>query len=130
MARQDTQHYPRIVRVNEILREVVADEIERVGGSDHRLGLVTVTGVRCEPDLRHAVVFLASLPGPVHAALQRARPRLQAAVAAQVRLRRTPQLSFAADPAVAQGERVDQIIRALHGTAGEAGAGGGAPGEA
>jgi ribosome-binding factor A len=74
---------------------------------------LTVTAVSCEPDLRHATVLLASLPEPARAALGEVRPRLQAAVAYQVKLKRTPQLSFAPDPAVAQGERVEEILRAI-----------------
>ena len=84
------RHYPRIARVNEVLREVLAEELELVAGSDSRLELVTVTAVNCEPDLRHATVLLASLPEPARAALGEARVRLQAAVARQVRLKRTP----------------------------------------
>jgi ribosome-binding factor A len=108
------RHYPRMARVNEVLREVLAEEIELVAGSDSRLELVTVTAVSCEPDLRHATVLLASLPGPARAALGEARTRLQAAVARQVRLKRTPLLSFEADPAVAHGERVEEILRSIH----------------
>jgi ribosome-binding factor A len=108
------RHYPRMARVNEVLREVLAEEIELVAGSDPRLDLVTVTAVSCDPDLRHATVLLASLPEPARTALGEARPRLQAAVAHQVRLKRTPLLSFEADPAVAQGERVEEILRAIH----------------
>ena len=73
-----------------------------------------MTAVSCEPDLRHATVLLASLPEPAHTALVEARTRLQAAVAHQVRLKRTPLLSFEADPAVAHGERVEDILRAIH----------------
>ncbi len=73
-----------------------------------------MTAVSCEPDLRHATVLLASLPEPAHTALVEARTRLQAAVAHQVRLKRTPLLSFEADPAVAHGERVEEILRAIH----------------
>ena len=84
-ARPTIQHYSRMARVNEVLREVLADEIELVAGSDARLELVTVTAVSCEPDLRHATVLLASLPEPARDALGEARPRLQAAIAHQVR---------------------------------------------
>lgn len=112
--RPHAHHYPRMARVNEVLREVLAEEIELVASSDPRLELVTVTGVACDPDLRHATVLLASLPVEAHDALDKARVRLQAAVARQVRLKRTPQLSFEADPAVVQGDRVEEIIRALH----------------
>ncbi len=108
------RHYPRMARVNEVLREVLAEEIELVAGSDSRLELVTVTAVNCEPDLRHATVLLASLPEPARAALAEARTRLQAAVAHQVRLKRTPLLTFEADPAVAHGQRVEEILRSIH----------------
>jgi ribosome-binding factor A len=118
------QRYSRMDRVNEVLREVLADEIELVAGSDMRLELVTVTAVSCEPDLRHATVLLASLPEPARVALGEARPRLQAAVAHQVKLKRTPQLSFAPDPAVAHGERVEEILRAIHSQDEARGAGG------
>jgi ribosome-binding factor A len=102
-----------MARVNEVLREVLAEEIELVASSDSRLELVTVTAVSCEPDLRHATVLLASLPDAVRDALSEARPRLQAAVAHQVRLKRTPQLAFQADPAVGHGELVEEILREL-----------------
>ena len=64
---------PRMARVNEVLREVLAEEIELVASSDPRLELVTVTGVACDPDLRHATVLLASLPVEAHDALDEAR---------------------------------------------------------
>ena len=43
---------PRMRKVNELLREVIAEE---VGGlKDPRIGFVTITGVDTNPDLRHA----------------------------------------------------------------------------
>ena len=112
-ARPAGRHYPRMARVNEVLREVVAEAIEAEAGGDPRLELLTVTAVHCDPDLRHAAVLLASLPEPAYEALSGARPRLQAAIARQVRLKRTPQLRFEADPAVAYAERVEGILRDL-----------------
>ncbi len=57
--RGSVRRYPRMVRVNEVVREVVADELERL--SDPRLGLVTVTGVDVSNDLRHATVYYSAL---------------------------------------------------------------------
>ena len=57
--RGSVRRYPRMVRVNEVVREVVADELERL--SDPRLGLVTVTGVDVSNDLRHAIVYYSAL---------------------------------------------------------------------
>ena len=108
------RQYPRTARVNEILREVLADALERMEDLDERLGLLTVTSVDCEPDLRHAVVFFSSLDEHEAAALADSRVRLQRAIASEVRLKRTPQLRFAADPAVEAGQRVDDILRTIH----------------
>src|SRR5439155_26359614 len=79
------RHYPRTTRVNEVLREVLADELERLEHGDARLGQLTVTAVEAEPDLHHATVFLSSLPADAADTLGGHRVRLQAAVARQVR---------------------------------------------
>jgi ribosome-binding factor A len=107
------RRYARTARVNEVLREVLADEIERLADTDERVGLATVTGVSVDPDLRHATVWMSSLPDPTADALAHHRVRLQAAVARQVRLKRTPLLAFAADPAVSSGNRVEDILRGI-----------------
>ena len=107
------RRYPRIVRVNEVVREVVAEELERLSDGDERLGLVTVTAVDVDADLRHARVLLSSLPPPAEEALEDHRVRIQSAIGRQVRLKRTPQLSFSVDPAVESGKRVEDILRDL-----------------
>lgn len=109
-----SRRYPRSARVNEVVREVVAEELERLADTDPRLLLLTVTAVQTEADLRHATVLFATLGPDAAAALDEARVRLQAAVGRQVRMKRTPLLSFAADPAVATGQRVEDILRQLH----------------
>lgn len=102
-----------MARVNAVLREVLAEALEIEASGDTRLEMLTITAVDCDPDLRRATVLLASLPGPGREALGEARPRLQAAIARQVRLKRTPQLQFQADPAVAYADRVEGILRDL-----------------
>ena len=105
--------YARTARVNEVLRQVLADELERMEELDERLGMLTITAVQCDPDLRHATVLLASMTEEEEHALDAARVRLQAAVSHEVRMKRTPQLRFAADPAVAAGQRIEDILRSL-----------------
>ena len=105
--------YPRAARVNEVLRQVLADELERIEDVDERLGMLTITAVDCDPDLRHATVLLSSLSEGEASALAAVRVRLQSAISHQVRMKRTPQLRFAADPAVAAGQRVEDILRQL-----------------
>jgi ribosome-binding factor A len=106
----------RMRKVNSTIREVLADEIERL--TDPRLDMVSVTGVDTSPDLRSATVFISTLnleaaPEAVQA-LTRASSRLQGALAHQVRMKYTPQLSFAIDSGVVEGEKIDTILRHLH----------------
>jgi ribosome-binding factor A len=115
--RQVPRQYPRTARVNEVVRESLAGEIERL--SDPRLGFVTVTGVEVTRDLRLADVYysvLGSADERVESAnaLQSATPHLRAAVGRQVRLKYNPELRFREDPAIAQGQRIDQVIRSIH----------------
>jgi ribosome-binding factor A len=122
MARPAARRYDRIARVNEVVREVLADEIERL--DDSGMGFVTVTGVEVTADLRQAKVYYSALTpaGRDKAeaaketadALRLAAPQLQAAIGRQVRMKYTPILVFREDPAMRTGERVDEILRRLH----------------
>ncbi len=84
------RRYPRTARLNQLIHEIVAEELERV--DDDRLGLVTVMGVEVEADMRHAIVYFdtvapATEPGDeeVLSALAAARIRLQSAIGRQAR---------------------------------------------
>lgn len=105
--------YPRTARVNEVLREVVAEALERLADTDDRLRLLTVTSVDITPDLSRATVYLSSLPAAAIEALSEQRTQLQRTIARQVRMKRTPLLVFESDPAVAHGLRVEEILRNL-----------------
>lgn len=112
-----TRRYPRTARVNEVLREVLADALERM--SDPRLELVTVTGVEVTRDLREAKVFYSALrhaddADGTLAALRAAAPALRASLGAEVRMKYVPRLTFLADPAIEAGQRVEEILAGLH----------------
>jgi len=109
--RRSTAAFPRAARVNAVLLQVLGDALERLRDDDARLALLTVSAVSVEADLRQATVFMASLPEGALPALEAHRPELQAAIAREVRLKRTPTLSFVADPAIAAGERVEEALR-------------------
>lgn len=113
-SRHTPRRYPRTARLNEALREVLAEELERVIDDDPRLEMVTVTGIDTEPDLRHATVYYSSLGEHTDDALAEQRHRLQSAIARQLRLKRTPQLSFILDPAVTNGRIIEDILRGLN----------------
>lgn len=100
-------------KVNELIREIVADEIADL--KDPRIGFVTVTGVDTAPDLRHAFVYYSVLGSEEDAvatasALETAAPHLQRAVGSQTRLKFTPRLDFRVDPSIEQGLRIDQLL--------------------
>lgn len=111
--RSNPRGYARTARVNEVLRQVLADQLERIEELDERLGMLTITAVQCDPDLRHATVLLSSLTDEEAAVLEESRVRLQSAISREVRMKRTPQLRFLADPAVAAGQRIDDILREI-----------------
>lgn len=113
---------PRVPRVAETLREVLADAIERL--ADPRLGFVTITGVDLSPDFALARVYYSVLGGAeqdeqdeqeerTRAALRAAAPRLRSRIGAQVRLKRVPRLEFRLDPAVEAGRRVEAALRTI-----------------
>ena len=106
----------RMRKVDELLREIVAEEV--AGLKDPRLGFVTVTGVDTAPDLRRAVVYYSVLgddeqAASTKAALRSASARIQRSVASQTRLKFTPVLEFAVDPSIEGGHRIDEILRRL-----------------
>jgi len=105
--------YPRTARVNQVVQEVIADALERAAVEDERLLMVTVTGVETDADLRRAKVFYAARHEGADQALEQHRVRLQSAIARETHLRRTPQLSFRPDPAIASGWRVEKILKDL-----------------
>src|SRR4051812_31252485 len=111
-----SHRYPRTARLNELLHQILAEELERI--DDERLDLVTVMSVVVEPDLRHAVVYVDTPTGEdrdeeVLEALSNHRPRLQAAVGKQARIKRTPQLTFRPDEVERSAARVEDVIRHL-----------------
>jgi ribosome-binding factor A len=113
---QAPRQYPRTYRINELVRQIVAEELERLG--DERLELVAITSVEVDRDLRHAVVWFDTLLGESNdddalAALGEARVAIQAAIGRQARMKRTPTLTFKPDTAIRTGERVDEILREL-----------------
>ena len=108
-----TATYPRALRVNQVLRQVLAEELERLADADERFRMVTVTSVDTASDLRTATVYLASLSDDAAEALEERRPHLQRSIGTQVSMKRTPRLTFKADPAIVAGNRVEELLRGL-----------------
>jgi ribosome-binding factor A len=106
----------RMRRVDESVHQVLAEAIPEL--KDPRIGLVTVTGVRTTPDLRHATVYVSVLGSGRRRAdslrgLTAAHGILQARLARELRMKRTPQLAFEYDPTVEEGVRMTKLIDEL-----------------
>ena len=104
----------RMRRVNEVMREVIgsaiATELE-----DPRIGFVTVTSVETSPDLRSARVHVSVLGGDAErqatlAGLSSSHGVLQATIAREMRIKRTPKLSFHYDETPERGVRVSRLL--------------------
>lgn len=104
----------RMRRVNEVMREVIGDSIS-TELEDPRIGFVTVTAVETSPDLRTARVLVTVLGGGEErdaslTALASAHGILQAAINRELRLKRTPTLSFHYDESLERAERLSQLL--------------------
>lgn len=103
-------------RVNEALREVLSESLRAL--KDPRIGFVTITGVKTSSDLRSATVYVSVLGSArkqeaTLAGLNSSHAVLQAAVNRELRLKRTPQLSFEYDPTIERGMRLSRLIDEL-----------------
>jgi ribosome-binding factor A len=106
----------RMRRVNEAIRESLAEAIGEL--KDPRIGFVTVTGVDTSTDLRQARVYVSVLGNErkrekTLEGLESAHGVLQARLASELRMKRTPQLAFEYDPTIEQGMRMSQLIDEL-----------------
>src|SRR5580700_7068127 len=110
----------RMRRVDEAIRQVLGDA---VAGDlkDPRVGFVTVTDVRTSPDLRQARVYVSVLGANGGASDETGREAtldglrsghgfLQARIARELRLKRTPTLEFIYDDTTDRALRVEELI--------------------
>jgi ribosome-binding factor A len=107
-------------RVDEAIRQVIGDAVT-ADVKDPRVGFVTVTDVKTSADLRHARVFVSVL-GPdgapsapaqredTLAGLRSAHGYLQARVARELHLKRTPTLEFAYDETTDRALRLEHLL--------------------
>ena len=102
-------------RVAQLIQQRLA-EVFAVGGlKDPRLGLVTITGAKCSPDLRQARVYWTvhgdeQIRKDTQKGLEAARGFLRRELSG-LGLRVVPDLSFTYDEAIDRGDRIDQLLR-------------------
>jgi ribosome-binding factor A len=108
---------PRVERVGEEFREILAEEIPKL--KDPRIGFVTVTGVKVTGDLRRAWIYYTAFGedkerASTRAGLRSAIPRLRAVIGKQVRLKFLPELEFQEDATLEEATRIDRLIARLN----------------
>jgi ribosome-binding factor A len=104
----------RMRRINESLREVIGGAIAREL-QDPRIGFVTVTAIETSPDLRSARVYVSVLGDERQreatlSGLRSSHGVLQAAIAREMRIKRTPTLTFHYDDSAERADRVSRLL--------------------
>lgn len=113
----DRELSQRQLRVGEQIRHALSRILARGELHDPILSRVpiTVSEVRCSPDLKLATAYVLPLGGDhvdeVLAALKRAGAFLRGQVAREVRLKYTPGLRFMADDSFEEAQRIDRLLR-------------------
>jgi ribosome-binding factor A len=100
--------------VGNLIREELAEMVRREL-DDPRLDAVSFTGVEVTEDFRYARVHVSYFGpeaerGDVLEVLGRAAPYLRSLLGRRIRLRRTPELSFAYDASVDRGLRIQALL--------------------
>jgi ribosome-binding factor A len=106
----------RMRRVNAAVKEVLSETLREL--KDPRIGFVTVTGVTTSTDLREARVYVSILGSENEReksleGLAAARGVLQTRLGRELKMKRTPKLTFEYDPTVEQGVRMSRLIDEL-----------------
>lgn len=108
----------RLEKVNDLLAENISEIIEH-DLRDPRKGLITVTGVRVSPDLRHAQVYVTTLGAEAEKRdmvriLEHASGFIRSELGRRVRLKFIPELQWTIDNSVEYSQRIDEVLRRLH----------------
>ncbi|MFC7048092.1 30S ribosome-binding factor RbfA [Emcibacter nanhaiensis] len=106
----------RLLRVGENIRHALSEILSREELQDEALkGVsVTVTEVRCSPDLRNATVYVMPLGG-VHEqdvvdGLNRCSKFLRGQLSRHVRMKYLPRLKFQADSSFGEADHIEQLL--------------------
>ncbi len=107
---------PRLVRVNELLKREIAEDIHRnFSLSDFDCASITVTRVECAADLRDANVYI-SIFGHENdrdrmiTYLNRHRQEIIRMMIKRVKLKYTPRLHFILDESIEGGDRILSML--------------------
>ena len=110
----------RIVRINELLKRVLADLVETLALNEENGCIISITRVDCASNLKSAQVYVSILGAKNDEAEQRVIRRLierkseiQMLMSQEVILKYTPVLQFILDKSVSEGDRVLDLLRQM-----------------
>ena len=108
----------RMQRVNDQIRDELADLLMRDARDPRLGGVISITGVETSPDLRTSRVYVSVLGTEEEANqklgyIRHASPFFRRELAARLNLRRTPELEFRLDRSIAEGARINQVLREI-----------------
>ena len=110
----------RIVRINELLKRVLADLVETLALNEENGCIISITRVDCASNLKSAQVYVSILGAKDDEAELRVIRRLidrkaeiQTLVSRAVILKYTPVLQFILDKSVSEGDRVLDLLRQM-----------------
>ena len=107
----------------ERLKDLILEEVSRIlllEVKDPRIGMVTMTGAELSPDIRVARLFYCvgkdadgSSVADTQKGLESASGFIRSTLAANLNLKRTPEIVFVYDKTLDYGEKIDKILEDL-----------------
>jgi len=103
-------------RVATEIQAVVADLLTRGDIHDPRVGFITITGVKVSPDLTQARIFYSMIGTDEQKAktkegLEAAKGFVRREVTRRVKLRVSPEISFAFDGSLEEGDKIERLLK-------------------
>ena len=111
----------RQLRAGELLRQIISETMQR--GHFHSEALlninsVTVSEVRCSPDLKNATAYVMSLGGAnmdeILPALNDEKRTFQQDIGRNSSMKFTPKISFKADETFDEAERIETLLKSVN----------------
>lgn len=106
----------RLQRVSELIREVLADIMKKI--KDPRIGFMTITDVQVTPDLSNARIFVSMLSEgedreKAMKGLESASGFIRHELGKEIKLRKTPRISFHFDEGMERGMKILNILNQI-----------------
>ena len=108
----------RVEKVQELMKQEISDIILH-DLKDPRIGFVTVTSVACTEDLREAKIYVSVMGDEKKArdtlyGLESSLGFVRREIGKRIRLRFTPEISFALDTSLNYSDHIQRLLNEIH----------------